>query len=643
MSVPSPTDFIQYTLSTNPQVLSVPFVFSASADLLVLDSKASPPVTLVQGSDYTVTGGLGSTGTISTISGGTSGVQVGDVITISRNVPLTQLTNFTNTGPFTAKMVGDAVDKLTEIVQQINQRLSRAIQFQGDETLSGVISKSARAGNIQAYDVNGGAAFLVPALTPFGSYYAQASSIAAMKAIAFTTATSGALIQLLGYYSNGDGGGGQFYVDKADTTTPDNGGTIIVASDGTRIKRIYSTQVFVKWFGCKGDGVTDDTSNFRNAVLVASQKWLILDSGIYLISSIIDLPRSIRITGPTRRGAGGVSIVSNYGASLTARFAGPVLRAAAGSTQPSDITLENFEVIGDKATYGTGNGIEFTNIWNATLQSMVVASFGSKNIAVLAGCTYITLRDVYSAQAGTNNVYLNGEFCNIDSVATDAGTDSVYIDAAAHDTTISGNCVLEGYSTSGIKIINLAVDCTIRGVKFNGTNGGSGIICDASRTCISDCRVFSSSSTAAGIDLTGNSFESKVCNCTAINGGAGSRGARAVNGGLCTLTGNIFSGASTGLETNFSTFYSVVTNNILLGPTNSLLHTNGFCMYSENRYDNGSGMYKAPTISAGFTTCRISGEALGNSYAAVVPAATGTVQFFDPVANQTIRVLVANP
>jgi len=70
-------------------------------------------------------------------------------------------------------------------------------------------------------------------------------------------------VNALGYYTKGDGGGGTFYWDSTSTET-DNGGTIIQATGVTtgRWKRVYSGgAVNVKWFGAKGDGITDDTED----------------------------------------------------------------------------------------------------------------------------------------------------------------------------------------------------------------------------------------------------------------------------------------------------------------------------------------------------------------------------------------------
>ncbi|MCF6576236.1 phage tailspike protein [Escherichia coli] len=62
-----------------------------------------------------------------------------------------------------------------------------------------------------------------------------------------------------------DGGFGFFEVDESDTTSVDNGGTILVDSSGRRWKRQYDGSVNLLWFA-GGDGIVDDSSALQNAV-----------------------------------------------------------------------------------------------------------------------------------------------------------------------------------------------------------------------------------------------------------------------------------------------------------------------------------------------------------------------------------------
>lgn len=67
-------------------------------------------------------------------------------------------------------------------------------------------------------------------------------------------------------FITGSGISGTFFYDATDTTSPDNGGTIIVSGNGRRWKRQYDNDISVLWFGAVGDGVTDDLAAFNAAL-----------------------------------------------------------------------------------------------------------------------------------------------------------------------------------------------------------------------------------------------------------------------------------------------------------------------------------------------------------------------------------------
>ena len=75
-------------------------------------------------------------------------------------------------------------------------------------------------------------------------------------------------LETRGYYTVNDGGGAKYYADLTDTTSADDGGSIIVGITGTRWKLMHSAKkiVNVRQFGAKGDGVTDDTLSITNGV-----------------------------------------------------------------------------------------------------------------------------------------------------------------------------------------------------------------------------------------------------------------------------------------------------------------------------------------------------------------------------------------
>lgn len=88
---------------------------------------------------------------------------------------------------------------------------------------------------------------------------APVNSISELEDIAFAP-TDGQTITVTGYYSPGDGGGGEFYWDAASVDAP-NAGTIIKVTSITtgRWIRLVEGGINVKWFGAKGD-LSDNAS-----------------------------------------------------------------------------------------------------------------------------------------------------------------------------------------------------------------------------------------------------------------------------------------------------------------------------------------------------------------------------------------------
>lgn len=100
--------------------------------------------------------------------------------------------------------------------------------------------------------------------------------------------TSNINVEVLGYYTSGDGGGGSFYWDNISTET-DNGGTIIQVTGLTtgRWKRIYDNEINVKWFGAKGNGITDDSASLiKVSSIISDNTIVLLPNGNYLVSYI---------------------------------------------------------------------------------------------------------------------------------------------------------------------------------------------------------------------------------------------------------------------------------------------------------------------------------------------------------------------
>lgn len=80
---------------------------------------------------------------------------------------------------------------------------------------------------------------------------------------------------------------GTFWRDASDTTSADNSGTIIVDGSGRRWKRFIVGYWSAKWFGVKGDGVTDDTIAINLALVAASGFVLVFDPATYIVDGTL--------------------------------------------------------------------------------------------------------------------------------------------------------------------------------------------------------------------------------------------------------------------------------------------------------------------------------------------------------------------
>ncbi|WP_321798079.1 glycosyl hydrolase family 28-related protein [Caballeronia sp. J97] len=84
-----------------------------------------------------------------------------------------------------------------------------------------------------------------------------------------------------------------YRLDPDDASSPDNGGTVIVSKSGKRWKRVFEGDIYARWFGAQGDGITDDADAINRAVAFAgschastgrSQR-VVLDNGTFRIAA----------------------------------------------------------------------------------------------------------------------------------------------------------------------------------------------------------------------------------------------------------------------------------------------------------------------------------------------------------------------
>lgn len=126
MTVTANIQRADYNCNGATTLFTVPFQFFLNTEIQVIktDSTVSPAVvsTLNLGADYSVAGGAGSTGSITTTATYPTGVK----ISILMNLPFTQAAHYVPNDPFPAATHEAALDRLTLQDQQLEEKLGRA-------------------------------------------------------------------------------------------------------------------------------------------------------------------------------------------------------------------------------------------------------------------------------------------------------------------------------------------------------------------------------------------------------------------------------------------------------------------------------------------------------------------------------------
>lgn len=146
---------------------------------------------------------------------------------------------------------------------------------------------------------------------PFPS---SAGGIATVANVATLRASSAlmAAFMLIGYSTPTDMGGGYFVYVSTDTTSSDNGGTILVDASGHRYYRVYVGPPHNSWFGAKNNRSTDDSTANQNCVNAAAAAVVgsadhgecFIDSGQSVQTATLEMPNQV--------GLNGVSASSSY-------------------------------------------------------------------------------------------------------------------------------------------------------------------------------------------------------------------------------------------------------------------------------------------------------------------------------------------
>lgn len=156
MTISSTYSPVQYNGNGVTTIFAVPYEFYAASDLVVKSTVILTGVTttLTITTDYTVSGGSGSTGNVTFVTAPASTVR----ITIERAIPYTQTQDYQENTAFPAATLETGLDKAVVMAQQAKAAADLALKFPATDPSAsrGEIPNSvSRANAILSFDANG--------------------------------------------------------------------------------------------------------------------------------------------------------------------------------------------------------------------------------------------------------------------------------------------------------------------------------------------------------------------------------------------------------------------------------------------------------------------------------------------------------
>ncbi len=207
------------------------------------------------------------------------------------------------------------------------------------------------------------------------STHAPVMTISKIRGLTTTTANGPASIITT------DNGGGTFVMDKKDTSSPDNTGTVLVTKSGLRFKR--KGVITIESFGATPNDGTDDAAAITKALnyFATNGRTLIIGDGIYDTS----LPLTVLLTnrtGALANQAGRRMVIKGAGANNTIiRYTGTatvtVLNIIGAKNGQDNFYIEGLRIIPTEnhANQRKSSGLLIRNLANFKIKDVQVAFF----------------------------------------------------------------------------------------------------------------------------------------------------------------------------------------------------------------------------------------------------------------------------
>jgi hypothetical protein len=587
-TVPSDASRVGYSTNGSTTVFSVPFVFFDDTDLQVVlvNNTTGVETTLALTTNYTVTGGAGAAGSLTTLSTYASG----STLVIQREVPYTQEIDYQANDGFPAEVNEEGLDRATMQIQQAYRRARQSPQLPA------------------TFDPENDTAISIP--------LPEAGKV------------------LVG---NEDGSGWDNGV-LADLpsdlavllTDPQSGDILALASDSVwkNVGLVFN----VKSFGAAGDGTTNDTTAIASAVTAAAVGGGVVyfPPGTYRVSAVTLSSRTgVHLVGAGRGATTikSIDLANTHTINMTICTDCSVSRLTidgngAGQTNnPHGIRLTSgtrvsiFDVH-IKNTGGYGIGAQDGVFENLTIAQVLIEDAGADGIDIKNkddGNSGTQLSNIVIKNFGTNTavtqytgVDIRGP-ANLNNITVEAvGIGNVGIrfrqSGDATGTGIGGHqSNLVNFRVVGADTVNAGtIGLAVIGLNVKATNGfvtgcGYGVQSSDSENTFVNVQVYAC--TFDGFKLAAVDATLTADNCTLI--GCGANGC-AGNGLTLEVVDNckVIGGYFTGNTVRGIQIPSGATNNVILGAHFSGNGTDLFDAGTGTKIDHTTGYVAANSGTA---------------------------------------------
>ncbi len=309
---------ISYTVAAGvtQTSFSVPFEFFDDTDLNVYVDEVLQVIT----TNYTVTGGNGSTGTI------TMSVTGAKTVLISRDTTIERTTDFTAGVDINRAALNTQLDTLTAIAADGKDLAERAIRIKDFEPSTASLELSnvaTRADKLLSFDVNG--------------------------SVTHPSTTATQLDAAVTSFVNASG-------NNAASILYDPSGTGAVQ---TTVQAKLRQTVSVKDFGATGDGVADDTAEIQAALTAASgTSNVYLPAGTYMVSATIFIPSNTYFFGDGKSSI--IKMVGTEGRNTT------VVMTGFRNNKRENIVIENMQIDFNRTRWTVTGGTQIEDAFSGT-------------------------------------------------------------------------------------------------------------------------------------------------------------------------------------------------------------------------------------------------------------------------------------